>query len=88
KDKRRSGGFLKFALVSGLNDAGIDVLDLGVVPTPVVAFMSVKHRAAAGFVITASHNKFTDNGLKLFSSKGYKIDDALEDEVEDMIDGE
>lgn len=88
QDTRSSGGFLKFALVSGLNAAGIDVLDLGVVPTPVVAFMTVKHRAAAGFVITASHNKFTDNGIKLFSSNGFKLDDALEEEVEDMIDGD
>ncbi|MDE5002873.1 phosphoglucosamine mutase, partial [Francisella tularensis subsp. holarctica] len=59
QDTRSSGGFLKFALVSGLNSAGIDVLDLGVVPTPVVAFMTVKHRSSSAFVITASHNKFT-----------------------------
>ncbi|APC92319.1 MULTISPECIES: phosphoglucosamine mutase [Francisella] len=88
QDMRSSGGFLKFALVSGLNAAGIDVLDLGVVPTPVVAFMTVKHQAAAGFVITASHNKFTDNGIKLFSSNGFKLDDALEEEVEAKIDSD
>ncbi|AJC48310.1 phosphoglucosamine mutase [Allofrancisella guangzhouensis] len=86
QDTRGSSNLLKFALISGLNAAGIDVLDLGVVPTPVVAFMTVKHKASAGFVITASHNKFTDNGIKLFSSNGFKLDDALEEEVEKKID--
>ncbi|AEI35506.1 phosphoglucosamine mutase [Francisella salina] len=88
QDTRSSGKFLKFALVSGLNAAGIDVIDLGVVPTPVVAFITVKHKAAAGFVITASHNKFTDNGVKLFSSDGFKLDDALEEEIEAKIDSD
>lgn len=88
QDTRSSGRFLKFALVSGLNAAGIDVIDLGVVPTPVVAFMTVKQKAAAGFVITASHNKFTDNGIKLFSTDGFKLDDALEEEVEAKIDSD
>ncbi|WP_150467504.1 phosphoglucosamine mutase [Francisella sp. SYW-9] len=86
QDTRSSGRLLKFALVSGLNAAGIDVIDLGIVPTPVVAFITVKHKASAGFVITASHNKFTDNGVKLFSSDGFKLDDALEEEVEAKID--
>ncbi|ASG68788.1 phosphoglucosamine mutase [Francisella halioticida] len=86
QDTRSSGRLLKFALVSGLNAAGIDVIDLGVVPTPVVAFMTVKHKASAGFVITASHNRFTDNGVKLFSSDGFKLDDSLEEEVEAKID--
>jgi phosphoglucosamine mutase len=86
QDTRSSGSMLKFALVSGLNGAGIDVLDLGVVPTPVVAFMTIKHQASAGFVITASHNKFTDNGIKLFSSDGFKLDDDLEAVVEAKID--
>ena len=88
QDTRSSGDMLKFALVSGLNGAGISVLDLGIVPTPVVAFMTVKYKASAGFVITASHNKFTDNGIKLFSADGFKLDDALETEVEAKIDGE
>ena len=88
QDTRSSGDMLKFALVSGLNGAGIDVIDLGVVPTPVVAFMTIKYKASAGFVITASHNKFTDNGIKLFSADGFKLDDALEAEVEAKIDGE
>ncbi len=88
QDTRSSGDMLKFALVSGLNGAGIHVLDLGVVPTPVVAFMTVKHKASAGFVITASHNKFTDNGIKLFSADGFKLDDALEAEVEAKIDSD
>ncbi|KEI35131.1 phosphoglucosamine mutase [Francisella sp. W12-1067] len=86
QDTRSSSNLLKFALVSGLNAAGINVLDLGIVPTPVVAFMTVKHKASAGFVITASHNKFTDNGIKLFSSNGFKLDDSLEEEVEKKID--
>jgi phosphoglucosamine mutase len=88
QDTRSSSDMLKFALVSGLNGAGIHVVDLGVVPTPVVAFMTVKHKASAGFVITASHNKFTDNGIKLFSADGFKLDDALEAEVEAKIDSD
>jgi phosphoglucosamine mutase len=88
QDTRSSGDMLKFALVSGLSGAGIHVVDLGVVPTPVVAFMTVKHKASAGFVITASHNKFTDNGIKLFSAGGFKLDDALEAEVEAKIDSD
>ena len=86
QDTRSSGDMLKFALVSGLSGAGIHVVDLGIVPTPVVAFMTVKYKASAGFVITASHNKFTDNGIKLFSADGFKLDDALEAEVEAKID--
>ena len=88
QDTRSSGDMLKFALVSGLSGAGIHVVDLGVVPTPVVAFMTVKHKASAGFVITASHNKFTDNGIKLFSADGFKFDYALEAEVEAKIDSD
>ena len=88
QDTRSSGDMLKFALVSGLNGAGIHVVDLGVVPTPVVAFMTVKYKASAGFVITASHNKFTDNGIKLFSADGFKLDDELEAEVEAKIDSD
>lgn len=86
QDTRSSGDMLKFALVSGLNGAGIHVVDLGVVPTPVVAFMTIKYKASAGFVITASHNKFTDNGIKLFSADGFKLDDALEAKIEAKID--
>jgi len=88
QDTRSSSDMLKFALVSGLSGAGIHVIDLGVVPTPVVAFMTIKYKASAGFVITASHNKYTDNGIKLFSADGFKLDDALEAEVEAKIDGE
>ena len=86
QDTRSSSNLLKYALVSGLNAAGVDVIDLGVVPTPVVAFMTVKHKTSAGFVITASHNNFKDNGIKLFSYDGFKLDDSLEEIVEEKID--
>ncbi|APC97448.1 phosphoglucosamine mutase [Francisella frigiditurris] len=87
QDTRGSSDFIKYALVSGLTAAGVDVIDLGVVPTPIVAFMAVEKQAGAGFVVTASHNKFTDNGIKLFSSKGFKLRDEIELEVEEKIDG-
>ena len=86
QDTRSSSDFLKYSLVSGLTAAGVNVIDLGVVPTPIVAFMTIQKEAAAGFVITASHNKFTDNGIKLFSSTGHKLRDEVELAIEDKID--
>ena len=86
QDTRSSSDFIKYALVSGLNASGVDVIDLGIVPTPVVAFITKEKKASVGFVITASHNKFTDNGIKLFSSKGFKLSDDIEINIEKKID--
>jgi phosphoglucosamine mutase len=86
QDTRSSSDLLKFALVSGLNAAGVDVLDLGVVPTPVVAYETIRNNASAGFVITASHNPYTDNGIKIFSAKGSKLSDDIEASIEAQID--
>jgi phosphoglucosamine mutase len=86
QDTRSSSNFIKHSIVSGLTAAGINVIDLGVVPTPVVAFMVIHKQASAGFVITASHNKFMDNGIKLFSSEGTKLVDSIEIAIEAKID--
>lgn len=85
KDTRISSDLLEGALVAGLCSAGADVLHLGVIPTPAVAFLTVLNRADAGVVISASHNPFEHNGIKIFNSQGFKLSDALENEIEDII---
>ena len=85
KDTRISSDLLEGALVAGLCTAGADVLHLGVFPTPAVAFATVDNKADAGVVISASHNPFEHNGIKIFNSKGFKLPDALEGEIEDII---
>jgi len=93
RDTRRSGEMLEAALIAGLNSIGADVLLAGVIPTPGVACLVKELNADGGAVISASHNPSGDNGLKLFGSDGYKLDDALEERLErliltDEIDGE
>ncbi len=78
KDTRISGYLLESALEAGLSAAGVDVFFLGPMPTPAVAYLTQTLRATAGIVISASHNPFEDNGLKFFSSDGFKIPDSLE----------
>jgi len=78
KDTRVSGYLLESALQAGLSAAGVDVLLLGPMPTPAVAYLTQTLRAAAGIVISASHNPFEDNGLKFFSADGYKLPDSVE----------
>jgi phosphoglucosamine mutase len=73
QDTRRSGDMLAHAVSSGICSAGMDAALLGIVPTPAVAYLTRTVGAAAGIVISASHNPFADNGIKLFNSKGYKI---------------
>ncbi|NCE65197.1 phosphoglucosamine mutase [Pseudoflavonifractor sp. 524-17] len=85
KDTRISSDLLEHALTAGLCSAGADVLQLGVVPTPAVAFLTVDSGADAGIVISASHNPFEHNGIKIFNSQGYKLRDALELEIEAII---
>ena len=85
KDTRISGDLLKGALVAGLCTAGADVLDLGTLPTPGVAWVTVDAGADAGIVISASHNPFEHNGIKIFNGRGYKLSDELEGEIEAIV---
>ena len=85
KDTRISGDLLKGSLISGLCTAGADVLDLGTLPTPGVAWVTVDEKADAGIVISASHNPFEHNGIKIFNGKGFKLSDELEEKIEDIV---
>ncbi len=85
KDTRISGDLLKGSLISGLCTAGADVLDLGILPTPGVAWVTVDEEADAGIVISASHNPFEHNGIKIFNGKGFKLSDELEEKIEDIV---
>ncbi len=85
RDTRISGDLLEHALVAGILAVGGDVIKVGVVPTPAVAFLIKKYNADAGAVISASHNPFEYNGIKFFNKNGFKLDDNIEDEIEDII---
>jgi len=85
KDTRISGYMLESALESGLNSAGVDVVLLGPLPTPGVAYLTRAQRASLGVVISASHNPFEDNGIKFFSAQGTKLPDAWELSVEEAL---
>lgn len=87
KDTRLSGYMLENALTAGVCSMGVDVLLLGPLPTPGVAFITQDMRADAGIVISASHNPYHDNGIKIFSRTGYKLPDAEEEEMESLIAG-
>jgi phosphoglucosamine mutase len=82
RDPRASGEFLESAVVAGLAGAGVDVLRLGVIPTPAVAFLTADLSADLGVMLSASHNPAKDNGIKLFARGGFKLPDAAEDEIE------
>lgn len=86
KDTRISGYMLEAALESGFNSAGVDVVLLGPVPTPAVAYLTRAQRASLGVVISASHNPFADNGIKFFSAQGAKLPDEWEMAVEAALD--
>jgi phosphoglucosamine mutase len=85
KDTRLSSDMLEGALVAGICSVGADVLLLNVVPTPAVAFLVRKYKADAGIMISASHNTFEFNGIKIFSGDGYKLPDSLEERIENML---
>lgn len=85
KDTRLSGYMLETALASGICSMGVDVLLVGPVPTPGIAFLTRSLRADAGVVISASHNPFQDNGIKIFSRDGFKLPDEVEDEIESLV---
>lgn len=86
KDTRVSGDMLEAALVAGLMSVGCDVVTVGVIPTPGVAYLTKKYEADCGVVISASHNPVEYNGIKFFNKDGYKLDDAVELEIEGYID--
>jgi phosphoglucosamine mutase len=85
KDTRLSGYMLENAISSGILSMGVDVLFIGPLPTPGVAYVTRSLRADAGIVITASHNLYADNGIKFFRADGYKLDDKIEDKIEDLV---
>lgn len=86
RDTRASGEMLANALISGLLSVGIEVLSLGVITTPAVAYLIKVQSADAGIQISASHNPAQDNGIKFFGPDGYKLSDATEDEIEALLD--
>lgn len=86
KDTRISGYMLESALEAGLSAAGLNVGLLGPMPTPAIAYLTKTFRSEAGIVISASHNPYYDNGIKFFSSNGYKLDDEVELAIEAMMD--
>ncbi len=85
KDTRASGDMLEAALTAGLCSVGCNVLSVGIVPTPAVAYLVGLYECEAGIMISASHNPCEYNGIKIFQKSGYKLDDALEDEIETII---
>ena len=86
KDTRISGDMLEAALISGLMSVGCDVLTVGVIPTPAVAYLTRRYNADCGVVISASHNPVEFNGIKFFNNHGFKLDDDIELEIEKYID--
>ncbi|MBR5564861.1 MAG: phosphoglucosamine mutase [Roseburia sp.] len=84
-DTRISGGMLASALMSGICSVGANAIFVGVMPTPAIAYLARKHKVDAGVVISASHNPMEFNGIKFFNGEGYKLSDALEDEIEALI---
>jgi len=87
-DTRISGDMLEAALMAGICSVGVDVLTVGIVPTPAVAYLTRKHEADAGIVISASHNPVEYNGIKFFNSQGYKLSDDIEESIEEIVLGE
>lgn len=86
KDTRISSDMLENALVAGICSVGADVELLGVIPTPAIAYLTIKHKADAGVVISASHNSYEYNGIKIFAGSGYKLSDEIEARIEALID--
>lgn len=84
-DTRISGDMLENALTAGILAVGGDVIKVGVLPTPAIAYLVKKYNADAGIVISASHNPYEYNGIKFFNSEGFKLDDDIEEEIEDII---
>jgi phosphoglucosamine mutase len=88
KDTRLSGYMIETALVAGFTSVGMDVLLTGPIPTPAVGMLTRSMRADLGVMISASHNPFDDNGIKLFGPDGFKLSDEVEHQIEALIDSE
>lgn len=88
RDTRVSGRMLEYALVAGLLSAGVEVMRLGVITTPGVSYITRSQNAAAGIMISASHNPAEDNGIKFFGSDGFKLSDEQEAEIEELLDSD
>ena len=88
KDTRLSGYMIEYALVAGFTSVGMDVLLLGPMPTPAVAMLTRSMRADLGVMISASHNLYEDNGIKLFGPQGFKLSDEVERQIEALIEGD
>src|SRR5438094_3569269 len=88
KDTRLSGYMIETALVAGFTSVGMDVLLTGPMPTPAVAMLTRSMRADLGVMISASHNPYDDNGIKLFGPDGFKLSDEVEQQIETLIDSE
>src|SRR6201996_6829796 len=88
KDTRLSSYMIEYALVGGFTSVGMDVLLLGPVPTPAVAMLTRSMRADVGVMISASHNPFEDNGIKLFGPDGFKLGDEIEHKIEALLDAD
>jgi len=86
RDPRASGEFLEAAAVAGLASAGVDVIRVGVIPTPAIAYLTIERGADLGVVLSASHNPMPDNGIKFFDAGGFKLDDSVEDAIEARLD--
>src|SRR5947209_10311872 len=88
KDTRLSGYMIETAMIAGFTSVGMDVLQLGPMPTPAVAMLARSMRADLGVMISASHNPYDDNGIKLFGPDGYKLSDAVENKIEGLVDSD
>ncbi|HKJ63186.1 MAG TPA: phosphoglucosamine mutase, partial [Hyphomicrobiales bacterium] len=88
KDTRLSGYAIETAMMSGFTSAGIDVFQLGPMPTPAVAMLTRSLRADLGVMISASHNPYQDNGIKIFDREGFKLSDEIETEIEQLVRGD
>jgi phosphoglucosamine mutase len=86
RDPRASGEMLEAAVTAGLTASGVDVLNVGVVPTPAVAYLTDAYSACLGVMISASHNPMPDNGIKIFAAGGHKLDDDVEDRIEAALE--
>jgi phosphoglucosamine mutase len=86
RDPRASGEMLEAAVIAGLTSEGVDALRVGVLPTPAVAYLTSAYDADFGVMISASHNPMPDNGIKIFGPGGHKLDDATEDQIEELLD--
>ena len=85
RDTRSSGYMLESALGAGITSMGLDVLYVGALPTPAIAFLAKDMRADAGIIISASHNPYTDNGIKIFDKDGFKLSDSIEHKIENLM---